>query len=173
MLIKDAARKAAGEVLRAYWHEGRFPVDPFEVARRMGIASYRVALQEDVSGMVVANSVDEAGTVEATILVDHTHTPHRQSFTCAHELGHYAERVLTSKQGMSTFAFVDKRTSKSDAHEFYANEFAGNLLMPENEVHRLLQSPTGASAAELARYFNVSVPAMDVRLRRLTEAQSV
>ena len=165
MLIKDAAANAADELLRAYWPERTFPVDPFALAHRLGVDTRLVVMEDGVSGMVVANQDGQDSGLQATIFVDSTHVAQRRAFTCAHELGHYAERVLTSRQGEESFAFVDRRTSRSDAHEFYANEFAGNLLMPADEVARLEKQ--GASTAEMARHFGVSIPAMDVRLRRL------
>ncbi|MGW0043493.1 ImmA/IrrE family metallo-endopeptidase [Rhodococcus sp. NPDC003348] len=159
MLIKDAARDAAEDSLATYW-DGSFPVDPFAIAEKMGIRAEMLPLEDGTSGMIVARL-----KTQPKIYVELTDTPPRQRFTCAHELGHFVERTQTAEDLREGFAFVDKRTSKTDAHEFYANEFAANLLMPRSEVERL--ADVGSTLIRMAGYFGVSVPAMEVRLRRL------
>ncbi|MBT2266339.1 ImmA/IrrE family metallo-endopeptidase [Rhodococcus erythropolis] len=160
MLIKDAARLAAKDALDTHWQNKSFPVDPFEIAERMGIRASLRRLDDDTSGMIIARL-----RTQPEIFVEETDTYPRQRFTCAHELGHYVERTQTAKDLKEGFAFVDKRTSKTDAHEFYANEFAANLLMPDYEVRRLDEE--GSTLIRMAGHFGVSVPAMRVRLGRL------
>lgn len=160
MLIKDAAKQAAEEALDTYWRGRGCPVDPFEIAEAMGIRASLRFLDPDTSGMIISRL-----KTQPEIFVEATDTEPRQRFTCAHELGHFVERTRTAHNLREGFAFVDKRTSKTDAHEFYANEFAANLLMPEAEVRRLEQS--GSTLIRMAGHFQVSVPAMEVRLRRL------
>lgn len=122
MLVKDAAREDAKSALDQYWN-GTLPVDPFYIAQRMGIEVRVTSMRADLSGAIVA----EGGAV--TILVDSSDNYGRQSFTCAHELGHYFER---QRKGDKEFSFKEFRHSgKYDLHEFYADEFAANLLMPE------------------------------------------
>ncbi|OZE41419.1 MULTISPECIES: ImmA/IrrE family metallo-endopeptidase [unclassified Rhodococcus (in: high G+C Gram-positive bacteria)] len=159
MLIKDMAKRDAEDVLRTYWNDEGFPVDPFVIAERMGIRAGRMELDDDTSGLIVARL-----ETQSQIWVEIRDTRPRQRFTCAHELGHYVERTQTKSDLSKGFSFVDKRTSKRDAHEFYADEFAGNLLMPEQ---RVLELEDRLSLIRMAGYFDVSVPAMEVRLRRL------
>jgi Zn-dependent peptidase ImmA (M78 family) len=121
--------------------------------------------------MVSARS-DHGQGLAAAIAVEARDAAVRQAFTCAHELGHYVERSERGGDPTQPFAFVDRRTSASDIHEFYANEFAGNLLMPQEEVRRQIEE-NRLSAIELAGYFGVSLPAMSVRLRRLNLDQRV
>ncbi|OZD79255.1 ImmA/IrrE family metallo-endopeptidase [Rhodococcus sp. 05-339-2] len=160
MLIKDAARLHAMEALDTYWRGKPFPVDPFAIAESMGIRASARFLEEGTSGMVIAQL-----RTQPEIYVEASDTLPRQRFTCAHELGHFVERTKSTKNLKEGFAFIDKRTSKTDAHEFYANEFAANLLMPEAEVRRM--ESRGSTLIRMAGHFAVSVPAMEVRLRRL------
>jgi len=59
--------------------------------------------------------------------------------------------------------FVDLRSDRGQgtASEIYANEFAGNLLMPAPEVRRL--GNEGEDTIAMAAYFGVSVSAMGYR----------
>lgn len=72
------------EVLRAYW-DGKLPVDPFRIAKAMGIvvrAEYK--LEGDISGMI-----EYQGTTP--VISCNLADPFvRQRFTVAHEIGHFA-----------------------------------------------------------------------------------
>ncbi|MHC9941634.1 ImmA/IrrE family metallo-endopeptidase [Corynebacterium diphtheriae] len=61
----------------------------------------------------------------------------RQRFTLAHEIGHLVEREHLGKD--VEYSFIDYRNNgKCDLHEFYADEFAGSLLMPAREFSKIL-----------------------------------
>jgi Zn-dependent peptidase ImmA (M78 family) len=156
--VRDVARQAASEVLRAHT-DGTVPVDPYRVAKRLGMKVRRVMFKEDISGALV---VRRGKTPE--VLVSVLDSPQRQRFTCAHEIGHYIERVNRADPELE-FGFLDKRGAKQDAHEYYADEFAGSLLMPEHEVRRLVDA--GVSPIEMAGIFDVSIPAMRLRMSKL------
>ncbi|QCW22218.1 metalloprotease [Gordonia phage WelcomeAyanna] len=162
-LVVEVARKAAEEVAADYWHPGRFPVDVESIARGMGLRVEYTYLRAGVSGMVRARP-DET----PTIYVDRDENPARQRFTIAHELGHFVER---SNQGKIDFAFIDERGTKYDLHEFYADEFAGNLLMPASEIRRLQSRQE--SNVQMAAHFGVSVPALVKRIERLTKVRDL
>jgi Zn-dependent peptidase ImmA (M78 family) len=104
----------------------------------------------------------EASGEDVVIYVDFGENSARQRFTIAHELGHFVER---SNQGQRDFAFIDERGTKYDLHEFYADEFAGDLLMPADEISNL--RIRGFSNVEMAAHFGVSIPALNKRLDRL------
>ncbi len=157
MLVKDKAAADAAEVLETYWAPGRFPVDASRIAHRMGMSVELRRLREGISGML---RVEPWAVPE--IFVDTTDVEPRQRFTIAHEIGHYVERTSS---GANDFNFVDKRGGQYDVHEFYADEFAANLLMPADEIERMRGK--GAGLVRLAGYFGVSLPAMKLRLRRL------
>src|SRR5947208_2473138 len=128
-LVIDRAREDAEATARDFSVTGRFPVNVADVAAGMGVRIEYTFLRDGVSGMIRSRPPEVP-----VIYVDATENPARQRFTIAHELGHYVERI---NQGQSDFAFIDERGTKYDLHEFYADEFAGNLLMPEGEIERL------------------------------------
>jgi len=157
MLVRDAARQAAEETLRTYW-DGTYPVDPFEIARRMGLTVKVTALRPDISGAIVAEGRDDV-----TILVDPGDNYGRMAFTCAHELGHFKEREAKDDP---EYSFVELRSGgRYDLHEFYADEFAGNLLMPEEPFRREIRMH--GSDRLTAATFAVTPAAVRKRRQRL------
>lgn len=106
--------------------------------------------------------VKDAGQ-NADVFIEASDPRTRRRFTCAHELGHYVERINVA--GDDEFSFREVRSSKYDLHEFFADEFAGELLMPANELLRT--KAVGASFTTLAARFDVSVTAIKRRLDRL------
>ncbi|WP_285009628.1 ImmA/IrrE family metallo-endopeptidase [Pedobacter faecalis] len=150
------------------------PVDVDLIARRCGVTVEKTDLGEDVTGLLVAQG--ETGII--------AYSPHqgeqRRRFTIAHELGHF---VLHRNDGADT-VFVDKdfivkyRSNKSYSElelkqEQEANAFAASLLMPKEFVLEEITSPMLKNLSEsdviseLARIFNVSIPAMTFRLTNL------
>lgn len=137
------------------------PVDPYALARSLGISVRFNDLPPDESGKIV---IPANGAPVITInAYDH---PHRQRFTAAHEIGHYVRR---SRQMRGTTTFVDYRDTLaglgSDPEEIYANQFGAALLMPASLVSDMYRGGMGAEV--LADRFNTSVQAMKVRLRNL------
>ena len=92
----------------------------------MGVTPYTGELPEGVSGMIVKEH-----SSEPRAYTERTEPQTRRRFTLAHELGHFVERVTIAQD--NDFAFMDKRSDDYDIHEFYADEFAGALLMPEHD----------------------------------------
>ncbi|MBH0054491.1 ImmA/IrrE family metallo-endopeptidase [Salinibacterium sp. SWN139] len=155
MLVKEAAKQAAVRTLEEYW-DGSFPIDPVAIAEAHDIEVQFTPLVAGVSGAILA----EPG--EVVIVIDETENYGRQMFTCAHELGHYIER---KDSGDEEFSFVERRTQKYDLHELYADEFAGNLLMPEDEFREQLTASDSVYLA--ASHFGVSPLAIEKRKERL------
>ena len=156
-LVIDLAREDAEKTAAAYSTPGIFPVDVARVAAAMGLRIEYTQLREGVSGMLRSRPNDVP-----VIFVDADENPARQRFTIAHELGHYVERI---NQGETDFAFIDERGRKYDLHEFYADEFAGNLLMPSDEIDRLRSR--GKSNIEMAAHFGVSPAALAMRMKKI------
>lgn len=156
-LVKDVARRDAHKALADYWHPGHFPVDVEQIAEQIGIRVEETYLREGVSGML---QVQQGQT--PIIYVDAREPKVRQRFTIAHELGHYIERV---NRGHKDFSFVDRRGAVYDIHEFYADEFAGALLMPATELNRLREE--GLSIREIGQRFGVSPTAVNKRIERV------
>ncbi len=102
-------------------------------------------------------------------------SPGRRRFTIAHEIGHLLLHVPTSKE-----VFYDRPTDIREIEEGLpgeelpelrrrereANVFARELLMPEPLVNEQAHA-TGFNLPALANRFEVSVPAMRLRLRLL------
>lgn len=162
MLVKDVASKLADEVRQNYWGES-VPVDPFAIAKELSIdVRLDPALGDDVAGVII-KEYDE----DPVIYINASDSRVRQRFTCAHEIGHYIERTIVQDQPDDDFGFTDKRQSgPNDIHEFFADMFAANLLMPEHDV-RLLAEQHGDKTVALARAFDVSLPAMRIRRQHL------
>jgi Zn-dependent peptidase ImmA (M78 family) len=97
----------------------------------------------------------------------------RRRFTIAHECGHWVLHIIGSDH---VICCRPQDVSEQDVHdadkvrqlrrrETEANEFARELLMPEPLVHEQARA-TGFNLAMMADRFDVSVPA--IRLRLLT-----
>lgn len=157
MLVKDAARSAAARVLSEHW-DGSFPVDPVSVARSLDLDVRFTSMLPGISGAIVVRP----GTAE--ILIEDAETYGRKMFTCAHEVGHFLERKAQNDQ---SYAFVEKRGGEYDLREFYADEFAGSLLMPADEFRK--QDRLLGSDYLLASYFGVSPSAVEKRRERLAK----
>ena len=162
-LVYDRAREDAEKVSADYWLPGKYPVDVEDIADQMGIRIERTYLQDGIAGMIRVRPEETP-----TIYVQLDDSPARQRFTIAHELGHYVERT---NQGQVEFAFIDKRGMKYDLHEFYADEFAGNLLMPRERLETLQQN--GQTNLGIAKFFGVSPAALNKRLGRLRKIDGV
>ena len=157
VLIKDLAQIDAENVRREYW-DGIFPVDPIVIARRMGVTPYLSRLG-DTSGLIV-RPINK----QAKIYVNQFESKARQRFTCAHEIGHYVERARNRDDA---YTFRDRRAGKADTpHEWYADFFAANLLMPQAVFEELVEV-YGATCDELVGYFGVSISAVRTRARLL------
>ncbi|WP_237212014.1 ImmA/IrrE family metallo-endopeptidase [Rothia nasimurium] len=159
-LVYQAARDEAAKALEAFGDALTFPVDLAMVSELM-YAERRLDDQlGDISGMIVK----EPGQ-PAQILINKRDSAERQRFTWAHELGHLAERTTLAKD--FDYSFIDlRKPGNYNIHEFYADEFAGSLLMPASKIDELQKE--GKSLVQMARFFGVSLPAMSMRLHRLT-----
>lgn len=102
-------------------------------------------------------------------------SPGRRRFTIAHEVGHFVLHVPVVHKlfadGPGDIQEIDERSSSGrlSAHrkrEREANIFASELLMPETLLNEQARA-TGFNLPALARRFEVSVPAMRLRLRFL------
>lgn len=159
-LVYQAARQEAAKALDAFGKALTFPVDLSLVSELM-YAQHQLDPQlDEFSGMIVK----EPGKA-AQILINANDSAERQRFTWAHELGHLAERTTLAQD--FDYSFVDLRKPGSySIHEFYADEFAGALLMPSWKIKELQDA--GKSLVEMARFFGVSLTALNMRLHRLT-----
>lgn len=163
------AENDAREILMSAWQRDAIPiplpVDPFEIAKNLGIKAYSAHLDPGVSGMLI-----KVAGEDPEIYVEASDSPNRRRFTCAHEIGHYVKRSATGDNEWEYVEHRDLLTSQgSDPEEIYANQFAASLLMPQEEVERLIKDPDNVASetAFLAARFGVSEDAMRYRLVNL------
>ncbi|GAA4459312.1 hypothetical protein GCM10023189_32820 [Nibrella saemangeumensis] len=152
---------------------GEIPIPVELIAERRGLQIRPYDLGTNVSGVLfLREGVGIIGYNPNDSYV-------RQRFTIAHELGHYE---LHRAEGE---LFVDKvdqakqvymRNEDSASGEFKqereANAFAAAILMPENLLFSELKKiqfdlNDEAALKELAKQFNVSLPAITYRLSNL------
>lgn len=159
MRIQDEAARDAERILSQTWRSG-LPIDPARIATRLGLDVVEALLDENVAGALVK----EQGR-DPLILLNQEDSSNRKRFTCAHEIGHYVRR----RDNLDNFEYVDRRdflaSLGQDPDEIYANAFAANLLMPRDEVKRLVDD--GVSDFEMALRFGVSREAMHYRLSNM------
>lgn len=136
-----------------------------KIARALGAVVYVSPLDPDLAGFIIREKGDEF----TSIFINRDDSAERQRFTLAHEIGHLVDRQRVALD--LEYSFTDYRdfrdgenNEKGGLHEFFANEFAGSLLMPAVPFLRAYKNQ-GPEAA--AREFGVSISAVEDRLRRL------
>lgn len=128
------------------------------IAAGLGATVIEQTLDPGTSGLIIKY----AGSFPRIYISQHD-SPSRKRFTLAHELGHLVERRDWAND--DEYSFVDHRkTGVTNLHEFYANEFAGELLMP---AEPFLETWTEEGAPGAAAHFGVSEQAARERYRRL------
>lgn len=137
------------------------PVLPKELAEAYGIVVKFVRLppnRRDVMGWMDFKSF--------TIFVNLDDAPNRQTFTIAHELGHYRLHAEEIEREPKTYKVLLRRPmgAAKDPLEQEANAFAANLLVPKDF---LLPFANIASVYELSRLFIVSEEVIRYRLNAL------
>lgn len=146
------------------------PIPIHLVAQRLGLVLEAGSFGDDVSGVLVIDGD------RAVIGYNSSHSPTRQRFSIAHEIGHYvlhrADSSLFIDQRYFA-AFRDRRSaSGADRRERQANAFAASLLMPSDLVlreveHRRFDLGDEDGLKGLAEAFQVSVQAMVYRLTNM------
>ncbi len=134
--------------------DGQGNVDIEEVAKWNGIEISYEIMESSKSGYL--KNIDNKWIIG----VNKKHNPKRQRFTIAHELGHfYMHRNKNLDFEDATFF----RAENSTSIEYTANEFASNLLMPENRINKAIQDGI-KNISELAELFSVSAAAIKYRV---------
>jgi Zn-dependent peptidase ImmA (M78 family)/transcriptional regulator with XRE-family HTH domain len=161
---KDDARRKAEEA-RNHLRLGTGPIgDVDSVGEMLGITVYRAPLGGDLN-RVPSGAFVKHPLVGFAILVNLDMTPGRRRFTAAHEIAH----ALFHSDDT---AYVVSRGR--GPVETFADEFAGEFLMPSEGVRRFMEeagmSPRltdPVDAIHIQRYFRVSFPTTLVRLRQM------
>lgn len=137
------------------------PISPAEVAAKLGLSVYQAAMPEkwkDVAGYIDFDN--------KRIIVNMSEPQNRQSFTIAHEIGHY----LLHKDQIEADPKVYKVLYRNGLYyedktplEQEANCFAANLLVPKDMLETYKDYPANV----LASLFQVSQQVINFSLRDL------
>lgn len=161
---KDDARRKAEEV-RAHLGLGAGPIsDADTVCEMLGITVYRAPLGGDLRKAPSGAFLNHP-SVGFSILVNLDMTPGRRRFTVAHEIAH---ALFHSSE--ERWVISHGRGPRED----FADEFAGEFLMPSEGVRRFLEEAgmppritEDVDVIHIQRYFRVSFPTALVRLKQM------
>ena len=130
--------------------EGKFVIPVGEIAEKLGLKIEFTKLADGHSGHLDVHT--------KTIYLNQEHSATRNLFTVAHELGHY-----TLHQGsQNRFDDKHKYNKEEQEREQEANNFAGELLMPQYKFLEMYKKFAG-NINKLADIFGVSQRAIEVR----------
>jgi len=147
----------------------RVPTPLDAVIQHLGLVAQARALA-DASGVLVV----EKG--RGLIGYNSKHSPVRQRFTIAHEIGHYVLHAKGKQQQLfvdrSVFRRDDSSATGIDRDEVDANRFAAALLMPRALIQAEIERhefdlDDEDDVGSLAKRFSVSTAAMSFRLENL------
>lgn len=135
----------------------RPPVDPVRICRDLGLDVRFVVFRtksKEISGFYDFE--------DRTIYVNSEEYPKRQTFTVAHELGHYRLHEEWARSGDYRVLLRDQSLEEKNPREQEANAFAAHLLVPRSmlDVYRRV-----ATIEELSDLFLVSMPVIRNRLK--------
>jgi Zn-dependent peptidase ImmA (M78 family) len=173
-----AVLRAKKEARRILTESGstKLPIPVKDIARRHAQIIER-ELPGEISGMLVPIE----GHNEWIILVAKCDGEVRQRFTIAHELGHLVLHSYTTPHADRGYKLRDAKSSEGSVlEEIEANQFAAELLMPENlvldairreglhyEFSSEVSEETEATIKKIAKQFQVSGQAMMIRISNL------
>jgi hypothetical protein len=141
-------------------HQRKAPVLVVKLAHALGLSVRRKDLGDKWFGMLVRDP-HNGRPAGFTIYVNDMNHPNRRRFTIAHEIAHYVlHRDLIDTQIMDDTMY---RSDLSNTYETQANRLAADILMPVYLVKREFQNDR--SLSRLAKLFEVSRSAMDIRLK--------
>jgi len=146
------------------------PVDLAKIAERLGVEIRPFELGAEVAGILYRDGARKV------IVVNHKHSPVRQRFTIAHELGHlvlHKGEPVHVDEGFRINLRDPRSATAEEVEEIEANAFAANLLMPaawlKREIDRDQLDPSDEDAlGRLATRYGVSLHAMALRLASLS-----
>jgi Zn-dependent peptidase ImmA (M78 family) len=146
------------------------PVLVSKIAKAKGARIFVDTLEGDLSGFLYRDRD------QAVIGVNTSHSPARQNFTIAHELGHlllHDQEQLHVDREFRVRLRSDVSSQGTDEAEQEANFFAASLLMPREFIERDLENEEYVDLLDddflngLARKYGVSAQALAIRLKTL------
>lgn len=151
----DSIRTKARE--EGYVNGYKLDVERFIKDKYSDIKIIKTVLASDISGKLEYKD----GMWIMSVNVQHPEV--RQHYTLGHELGHYLNHRGLVKSFEDAVFFRNKQKSSM---EYMADQFAARLLMPEDDVNRLVCNGV-RTVKEMASIFGVSLEAMKYRLEQL------
>ena len=160
-MVYERARREAKAVREGYPIGTSGTRDLEALAMRLGAYVFFDQLDSDQAGFIVKDE----GKSFAEIYINSRDILERQRFTLAHEIGHLVDRRMIARD--EDYSFMDYRDMRNgyDLHEFFANEFAGELLMP---AIPFLSTVVDRGVYAAASEFGVSPAAAQRRFDRLS-----
>lgn len=143
------------------------PVNIVGIAKVLGLEVYESDLPEGIAGKIFRDP-KHGGAGEYSIVIRREDPYVRKRFTVAHEIAHY----LLHRSLLVGGTLVDDamyRSNLSDRREAEANGLAADLLMPWHLLEPLCNLPVD----ELAKRFEVSVQAMQIRMEVFTKRSAI
>ncbi|WP_321479721.1 ImmA/IrrE family metallo-endopeptidase [uncultured Bacteroides sp.] len=137
---------------------GEYNLDIEQLVIDNKIEIKRIELPPEISGKLYMQG--DSWIIE----VNKNHSPNRQRYTIAHEFAHYCLHK-NANQTFEDTAFFRKDENKTSI-EYEANQFAAELLMPEEKIKEAIESDL-LELKQLADHFKVSLIAMKNRLINL------
>ena len=145
---------------------------PFNIVKfiEQNIPSIKL-IESNIAKKGISGFIKQEDNGDIFICVHQFDHPNRKRFTIAHELGHYFRHRSQIKEG-----FVDgigsgvmpRGSSENNIStaEMEANQFAAEVLMPENAFKNIHTKKNG-NITEIAEYFIVSEAATYTRAKML------
>lgn len=153
-----------------------FPVDVAQICYDLGIWLKPFDFTKIEQETYIREQVKQKGHILGTVLVNNndlailyreSDSTNRKRFTIAHELAHCCLHMDSNEKRHIEFR-IDEQSS--DKKEIEANTFAGELLIPENALKKLIGESKYLSIQTiktLSNIFMVSENVMKARLEKL------
>lgn len=159
------------------------PVNVEKIARLLGIEVIECAHSDPLDLKTIGKITLGPGSKAKVWInpLENSYVP-RKRFTLAHEIGHFCmHRSENTTTFVDTKSTMNRSESYWDKHEFEANNFAADLLMPDQlirkigkqiivaykEQNNVERMPLSIFKDKMAVEFNVSSAAMEYRLKNL------
>ena len=132
-----------------------------EIANALGVKVVELELESSLNGAVQYRNEKEEH--EPIIILNKNYPPPRKTFTLAHELGHFMLHKGEERLRLDQVNY----SAEDSAKETEANYFAASLLVPKTKLIKILRVADNVDNTALARYFGVSKPVIENRLKWL------
>lgn len=166
-LLKYLQGKTADELLKEHEIPMEPPIDLALLLEKIGLSTSGIDFtkMEEAAGLRkgwILGAAMSSGE-DLTIFYKKSDTYNRKLFTIAHELGHcclHSDSLKIEHVELRT----DSISDKDNEHEYDANVFAGELLIPEESLMPIYKKFIVPSLKYLASIFGVSTNVMAARL---------